>query len=124
MKTPFNPEAAKAGAKVVTRDGRAVRIGIWDAKSVYPLIGAITDNNGSEYSQCWLEDGTIYSPPCVHDADLFMAPATIYVAVTPYESANNAWHVSTGYADPEDVLFLVDEGWKLMKLVEIESDPE
>jgi hypothetical protein len=49
MKTklvPFDIEKAKQGAKVVTRDGRNVRIGFFDLKDKeYPVVGAVETNN-------------------------------------------------------------------------------
>lgn len=38
---PFDLEAAKAGAPVVTRDGKPVRIVCFDAKGSQPLLGLI-----------------------------------------------------------------------------------
>ena len=49
MKTklvPFDIEKAKQGAKVVTRDGRNVRIGFYDLKNKEYPVGAVETNNG------------------------------------------------------------------------------
>lgn len=50
MKTkliPFNIEAAQAGAKIVTRCGRRVRIGFFDLKDEeHPIVGAVETDEG------------------------------------------------------------------------------
>lgn len=52
MKTkqiPFDLEKAKAGAKVVTRDGRDVRIVCWDVKDeVFPIVAIISNKEGED----------------------------------------------------------------------------
>lgn len=50
---PFDPEVVKrGGAKVVTRDGRSVRIICWDltnSKYNYTLVALIKEDDGNEY---------------------------------------------------------------------------
>lgn len=71
---PFNLEAAKAGAKVVTRDGRLVRIICTDYKNDnYPVVALLSDG-GEESVATYTIDG-INSIGCQMDCfDLFMAP--------------------------------------------------
>ena len=46
MKTkPFNIDEAKAGAKLITRDGRPARIICYDAKGDCPVIALLTTGN-------------------------------------------------------------------------------
>lgn len=123
MKTPFNLEAAKTGAKVVTRDGRKVRIGIWDAKGARPLIGAVDCGKDCDIPKSWTIHGKVYCNEFPSNDDLFMAPATIYVAVRQFSNGSPKWNVSVGYTDARKFKTR-PEGWKIMKLVEIESDPE
>lgn len=70
----FDLEKAKAGAKVVTRDGRPVRFLCFDAKGKFPLIGLIYE--ASELAEApanWTEAGKyIDASPHKHHLDLFM----------------------------------------------------
>lgn len=71
---PFDLEAAKNGAKVVTRDGHAVRIICYDRKNeVYPIVAIVGENEDSVFSY---SSGGRYlgSNLTDHDLDLFMAP--------------------------------------------------
>ncbi len=60
MKTkliPFNIEAAQAGAKIVTRCGRRVRIGFFDLKDEeHPIVGAV-ETDGGEVVCSFTKDG-------------------------------------------------------------------
>lgn len=74
---PFDLAAAKAGAKVVTRDGRPVRIVCWDMKDkICPvMIGLVTrgENESVWFYRC---DGRVYQHR-ESDNDLFMAPTPV-----------------------------------------------
>ncbi len=63
----FDLQAALDGAKVVTRDGRSVRIEGYNAKQFEPLIGWIDGMAAG-----WNMYGQ-YNNPEENDADLFMA---------------------------------------------------
>lgn len=70
---PFDLEAAKAGAKVITRDGRPVRILCFDRKdNQCPIVGLVSREYG-EGLVSFAEDGR-YIPDAVSSSDLFMAP--------------------------------------------------
>ena len=75
---PFDLEKAKAGAKVVTRDGRPARIICWDKlDDMYPLVALVKDKDGTEEdTETYTLDGA-----CVveqeHNLDLFMAPTVV-----------------------------------------------
>ena len=88
---PFNLEAAKAGAKVQTRDGRPVRIVCWDVKDEdRPIIGLVCDRTDSKQEHAWYyrKNGRIYQD-IVSDYDLFMAPTTRTVWRVIYRDADN-----------------------------------
>lgn len=125
MKTPFNLEAAKAGAKVITRDGRAVRIGIWDAIGCFPLVGAIEDELCGSYARSWTCSGITYID-CTDDDDLFMAPMELYICVSVDPISKHPFKYDAGYAytTREEAEGHLHSDMRLMKLVEIESDPE
>lgn len=57
------------GVKVVTRDGRTVRIFCTDANNVRNVFGLI--NGAHDYSSCWYLNGRVYSDYEV-GADLFL----------------------------------------------------
>lgn len=69
---PFDLEAAKNGAKVVTRDGRDARILCFDAMGSYPIV-AIVRNDYEEVVDKFCLDGK--NRLCGEsEIDLFMAP--------------------------------------------------
>ena len=77
---PFDLEKAKQGAKVVTRDGRPVRIICWDKlddDDIYPIVALVKDQDGTEEdTETYTLDGA-----CVegekNSIDLLMAPTTV-----------------------------------------------
>ena len=71
---PFNLEAAKAGAPVVTRNGKKARIICFDLNNgEYVLIALITHDNGREEIVSAKKDGLRF-PNSEHSVyDLFMA---------------------------------------------------
>ena len=71
---PFDLEQAKAGAPVITRDGRNARILSFDlCNRYYPMVAAFTDSDGDEWVNVHTNEGK-----CLMDKDspndLFMAP--------------------------------------------------
>lgn len=54
----FDVDKAKAGAKVVTRCGGHVRLGLYDAKyGDFPLVGVVDDGDGIEVPRFFMKDG-------------------------------------------------------------------
>ena len=71
---PFDLEAAKNGAKVVTRNGEPVRILCFDRKdNQCPIVGLVNSEYG-ERMVSFTENGKYYSDAATHCNDLFMAP--------------------------------------------------
>jgi hypothetical protein len=71
---PFDLEAAKAGAPVVTRDGKKARIICFDLNNEdYVLVVAITPGNGVEEILLLKKDGLRFSAFNYTPYDLFMA---------------------------------------------------
>lgn len=85
MRIPFDIEKAQAGAKVVTRDGRTVRIVAYDLDSRYPICAIIRAQNGSEYPEVYLKSGRYDEDGIENDCDLFVEEESKY---RPY--ANDA----------------------------------
>ena len=73
---PFDLEAAKAGAPVMTRDGRPVRILAFDVEgAIYPVVAAVKTLDGKrEAIQMYTESGEYSYVVAKHDYDLVMAP--------------------------------------------------
>ena len=90
---PFDLEKAKAGAKVVTRDGRNVRIICWDREeSTYPIVALVMDKDGTEEdTETYTLDGA-----CVegekNSIDLLMAPTTVERWVNVYKKENEYYY--------------------------------
>ena len=55
----FDIEAAKKGAKVVTRDGRKARILCFDLQNKKPIVAIITGKDGTEFPVTYFTDGTL-----------------------------------------------------------------
>ena len=83
MKTkPFDLEAAKAGAKLVTRNGRPARIICYDRKDESYTILALIDYDGNEEYWSFTNDGR-FNKGEVGERDLLILQEPQYV---PYET--------------------------------------
>ena len=71
---PFDLEAAKAGAKVITRDGKPARIVCFDRKHIKsPIIALVSETDHEEELRTYSVRGWYFqSTEC--GLDLFMAP--------------------------------------------------
>lgn len=77
---PFDLEAAKAGAPVITRDGSSVRIVCWDRVGCATIMALVMNKLGDLESPCfYTRNGVCFAPtiPCSKQFDLFMAPKRI-----------------------------------------------
>lgn len=88
----FNLEEFKKdpSRKVVTRDGRAVRIICTDFKNPQPIIGLVTNNDDGEGIYFYYKDGRCF----IHDEcylDLFFAPIKKEGWVNLYKDRNGAY---------------------------------
>lgn len=83
---PFDIEAAKAGARVVTEDGYPVRILCFDMKNPdgFPLVGLVTTNRDTEHAFTWNESGRVGNFMSQYAKDLRMATIIITKFVTRY----------------------------------------
>lgn len=84
---PFDLEAAKAGAPVMTRDGRPARILAFDLKAdEYPIATAIETHDGKyEVVRTCTEYGKYNDAIDEHDCDLVMAPVKHRAWVNVYK---------------------------------------
>ena len=60
--------------KVMTRDGRPVRILATDVNNKYPIIGTVADSQGYENLCMWRENGVFDEYKAVSGLDLVYAP--------------------------------------------------
>ena len=94
---PFNLEAAKAGAPIVTRDGQPAKF-IAHVSEAHPSQRLVVLIDGGVYTK--FESGKYAaSPAYVSDNDLFMAPVKRTVWVNLYEYGSARWHNTKCDAD-------------------------
>lgn len=121
----FNFAKAQAGAPVITREGRKVRIGIWDAPGIYPIVGIVISADGNNsISMSWTKRGCKYEYGEESKDDLFMVPPELYinVSVDPIGGHPNRYDVGYAYISREDAESYLCPGMRLMKLVEVEEE--
>lgn len=89
---PFDLEKAKAGAKVVTRDGRPVRIICWDrVDDTYPIVALVkcTENGKTEERiLIYTNEGRYWDGVDKNINDLFMAPTVVERWMNVYKCGN------------------------------------
>ena len=102
---PFDLEKAKAGAKVVTRDGRNVRIICWDLKyDMYPIVALVMDKDGTEEE---IETYTLDGEGVEGEKfpfDLFMAPTTVERWVNVYKNGYEGYCHGCYYDSEQEAL--------------------
>lgn len=105
---PFDLEAAKSGAPVITRDGRPARIIYSEAKSIYNII-ALVEDGGDERPISVATDGVNGLGPS--NNDLFMVSVKHEGWVNMYK---------TGCASGDDIL--VHRAGNIFKTYEAAKD--
>lgn len=85
MRIQFDVEKAQAGAKVVTRDGRTVRIVAYDMDCRYPICAIIRSQEGTEYPEVYLKNGRYDEDGIENNCDLFIEDESKY---RPYANAD------------------------------------
>ena len=94
---PFDLEAAKAGAPLVTRDGRAAKF-IAHVGEAYPSQRLLALVNGDVHIR--FDNGQFgSSSDGVSDNDLLMAPVKRTVWINLYERGQSRWHDTEEDAD-------------------------
>lgn len=74
---PFNLEAAKAGAAVVTKSGLDAEIIKFDMKTeYYTMCVVVTSKYGEEVVQSYTSEGYLYAGVYDHEDNLFMKSTT------------------------------------------------
>ena len=89
---PFNLEEylKNPSRKVVTRDGRPVRIICTDRKGGTPIIALVDDGLSEELGHAFYSDGKIFSDED-NELDLFFAPEKHEGWVNVYRNGEHLW---------------------------------
>ena len=81
--------------KIVTRDGRNVRIICTDHDNIsYPIVGAI---KGYDFPFCFSEDGYVVGSKCTDANDLFFAPEKHEGWINLYKNEDGISWISPNY---------------------------
>ncbi len=101
---PFDLEASKAGAPVMTRDGRPVRILAFDVEGArYPVVAAVKTLDGKrEAIQMYTESGEYSYVVAKHDYDLVMARVKHRAWVNVYKSEQ--YHIVDTFDTEEEAI--------------------
>lgn len=84
----FNLEKAKAGQKVMTKDGNSVRIICYDVKNnSFPILALVTNKDGKEEVNYYTKDGASFSIDYESDLDLVMVPKLKEAWINIYSSS-------------------------------------
>ena len=94
---------ANPSRKVVTRDGRSVRIVCTDMKNTpYPIVALITDNKVGEVCIEYTSDGKFRDLNIEYTLDLFFAPEKHEGWVNVYEEGANRYLEGCIYVTKEE----------------------
>lgn len=125
MKTkPFNLEEALAGAKVVTRSGKAISQLTFfkDVINSYPLYAVIDEN-----IEVFDIEGRYISDNAEHDKDLFLEVAVNKIYVNVYEGKNGLFVGHRSFTDKETAIInknnVEDFQTTYIKTIEITEEP-
>ena len=100
---PFDLEAAKAGAKVVTRCGSPVRIICFDAAGVEPIVGLVSELFG-ETPVSYMKNGSYSLVGKSSPLDLCMAPVKRTGWVNIYRNGGGVLTGETVHATREGAI--------------------
>lgn len=101
---PFDLEKAKAGAKVITRDGKAARIVCFDRKDRdHPILALVPETPQHERLLTLTLEGSWHLDGAPSRLDLFMAPeiTTYYVPLIRNKDTDHIFTVGA-FKTPED----------------------
>ena len=94
---------ANPSRKVVTRDGRNVRIVCTDMKNTsYPIVALITDKEAGEFCIEYTSDGKFRDLNIEYTLDLFFAPEKHEGWINVYEEGSNRYLEGCIYETKEE----------------------
>ena len=107
--------------KVVTRDGRAVRIICTDYKSDYPIIGLVTIDENKELAYNFQRNGEYYFSEEKSSLDLFFAPTKREGWINVYKFEDDARTIGCLFKSEEEANFhKYDKASVYIKTIKIE----
>ena len=113
---------ANPSRKVVTRDGRSVRIVCTDMKNTScPIVALITDKEVGEFCIEYTSDGKLRNLNIAYNLDLFFAPEKHEGWINVYRNSDSG-HVYTGaaYDSKEDAEKRKESGENYVTTIKIE----
>ena len=87
--------------RIITKDGRSVRIICTDAKGNFPIIALVKTYNGSETVLRLKENGRFYNDTEI-SSDLFFAPIKKEGWVNMYKTRSGATQIGQIYSSKEE----------------------
>ena len=87
--------------RIITKDGRSVRIICTDAKGNFPIIALVKTYNGSETVLRLKENGRFYNDT-ENSIDLFFAPIKKDGLVNMYKTRSGATQIGQIYSSKEE----------------------
>ena len=87
--------------RIITKDGRSVRIICTDAKGNFPIIALVKTYNGSETVLRLKENGRFYNDTEI-SSDLFFAPIKKEGWVNMYKNRSGATQIGQIYSSKEE----------------------
>ena len=115
---PFDLAKALAGEKVVTRDGKSIRIICSDKKGTYPIIGLMKGEEEEEEVYSFTLCGSYNKDLKNHSYDLFMAPVKTKYYVHVYKFNNT--DIPRCTLPTKDKMFYGSSGDIFIKTIEFE----
>ncbi len=120
---PFDLEAAKNGAPVVTRDGQPVRIICFDKQGGCPIVALVKKTGGEALFFCNIDGGMAGADDdCYRKYDLFMAPTKhqAYVNIYKGSSRYTSGNLFDSYDDAVNSGEYSELGWIRVATVPVE----
>lgn len=119
---PFNLEAAIAGEKVITRDGREVFQFCYfkNMDTAYPVFASYRNDYGIDVTSSFTSDG-MYTVRGESPNDLFMAPKTVELWANLYKNLDGSNSVGIPYETKEKAYCnrIIDPYCKFLQTVKI-----
>lgn len=107
--------------KIVTRDGKPVRILCTDAKGDYPIVGLIYYHDEREVPENYTENGSCYIDNDESSSDLFFAPKQGEGWVNVYKIADtDEFEASFIFRTKEEAEFYRGDNPKYVAIIKIE----
>lgn len=109
--------------KLVTRDGKSVRIICFDRKGVnYPIMALIDNEKGSEYLMTYNSNGKSYCSMTDEPYDLFFAPEKKECWINIYKDSYGSPRTGTFYSTKEEALINKSTSFTYLNTFKVELE--